>query len=174
MCKPHKTNFFSKTLAQRRPETKLPYELEHDCRLKWFMLTGEYFFCEVKHPAPPKPIEKAPTAGMIALDPGVMTFQAGYDLDNYRMLEFGKKDMARIEHIGCQVDRVVRDTFCRKQFDPKEARKIQDNQNRAKWEFWNNDKKSPKATMCKARCKEASETEESKEERVKKDRKAEE
>jgi hypothetical protein len=80
----------------------LPLRLEYDARLVRTRL-GAFYLCI------PQPLDKVPEsqgprftteekrrgAGVIALDPGVRTFQTGYDT-NGRVVEWGAKDLSRI------------------------------------------------------------------------------
>jgi putative transposase len=81
----------------------LPSEINHDCRLVRTQL-GQYDLCVPMD----LPITRRPTADdnqvrVIALDPGVRTFQTGYDPQG-KLFEFGKGDIRCIARLCLHLD----------------------------------------------------------------------
>ena len=88
-----RTIFNSKLMKCRE---KLPEKLIYDSRIKCNKLK-EYYFCI------PKPLDKrcenqTPIKSIIALDPGVRTFQTGYDISG-RLIEIGKNDIGILSRL---------------------------------------------------------------------------
>jgi putative transposase len=80
----------------------LPDKLEYDCRLQRTRL-GKFYLCV------PRPLQRKTIApeypSVIALDPGVRTFQTGYCPDGSTS-SFGDRDIGRIANICRRVDKL--------------------------------------------------------------------
>jgi len=94
-------SFFGKTpLKTAEP---IPDQLDYDCRLQRTS-SGNYYLCI------PKPLDirsenQAPKDKLIALDPGVRTFQTGYT-DDSEIMEFGKQDIGKILSLCRHLDKL--------------------------------------------------------------------
>jgi len=78
----------------------LPPSVDKDCRLQRTVL-GHYYLCvPTDVPLEARPATSDNQARVIALDPGVRTFQTGYDPQG-QLFEFGKGDIRRIGRL-CQ------------------------------------------------------------------------
>jgi len=95
-----------------RSTERLPEKSEYDMRLQRTRL-GRFYLCvplpaTVRERPPPAGESQArvvptPAARIISLDPGVRTFQTGYDPSGYT-LEFGSGDMSRIVRLCRSMD----------------------------------------------------------------------
>lgn len=80
--------FFGKTpLKTTEP---IPEKLDYDCRLQRTS-SGNFFLC-IPRPLEIRSENQAPKNKLIALDPGVRTFQTGFT-DDSEIMEFGKRDI---------------------------------------------------------------------------------
>jgi putative transposase len=83
----------------------LPPSVDKDCRLQRTVL-GHFYFCvPTDVPLEPRAATSDNQARVIALDPGVRTFQTGYDPQG-RLFEFGKGNIRRIERLCKHLDRL--------------------------------------------------------------------
>lgn len=94
-------SFFGK--SPLRSAEPIPENLDYDCRLQRTS-TGNFFLCI------PKPLDirgenQAPPDKLIALDPGVRTFQTGFT-DDSEIMEFGKKDIDKVFSLCRHLDRL--------------------------------------------------------------------
>ena len=81
----------------------IPAELDYNCRLQQTP-TGNFYLCI------PKPLDvwsknQAPKDKLIALDPGVRTFQTGFT-DNSKIMELGKKDTEKVFSLCRHLDQL--------------------------------------------------------------------
>ena len=82
---------------------RLPSMVSKDSRLQRDAL-GHYYICIPEdRPLDPKAPSSENQARVVALDPGVRTFQTGYD-PHGKLLEFGKGDINRIERLCKHLD----------------------------------------------------------------------
>lgn len=79
-------------LANIKSAERLPSTLDYDSRLIMNRL-GHYYFC-IPKPLQPK-LDNQQLGGIVAMDPGVRTFQTCYDGSGL-VAEFGKNDIGRI------------------------------------------------------------------------------
>jgi len=98
-----------------RAKMLLPDDIGYDCRLQKLKFGG-YYLCLVMAPREPR-TDMEPIGGVIALDPGALTFQTGYS-DNGNFYEFGKKDINRITRLSRHVDSLMRKAYARQNSDP--------------------------------------------------------
>lgn len=92
----------------------LPEDIEYDCRIQKTRF-GRFYLCLAMapvrhHDSEASDTDHHPHAGVIALDPGVMTFQTGYDPSG-QVFEFGRRDMGRIDRLGWHVDVLMRRAY---------------------------------------------------------------
>jgi putative transposase len=83
----------------------LPPSVDKDCRLQRTVL-GHYYLCvPTDVPLESRVATSDNQARVIALDPGVRTFQTGYDPQG-QLFEFGKGNIRRIERLCKHLDRL--------------------------------------------------------------------
>lgn len=80
----------------------LPEKLDYDCRLQRTRL-GKFYLC-IPRPLCPNTI-RPELPSVVALDPGVRTFQTGYCPDG-TLLTFGEKDIGRISNLCRHMDQL--------------------------------------------------------------------
>jgi putative transposase len=94
----------------------LPKKLECDSRLVFERASNRYILAESVHFAifdenrVPSGDNQAAFAPIIALDPGVRTFQTGYDPRGY-IIEVGKNDIGRIIRLCKHQDRLISEAY---------------------------------------------------------------
>lgn len=94
-------SFFGKTpLKSAEP---IPDKLDYDCRLQRTSV-GNFYLC-IPKPLVIRSENQAPKEKLVALDPGVRTFQTGFT-DDSEIVEFGTKDIDKILSLCRHLDKL--------------------------------------------------------------------